>query len=277
MTPKLTVRQLAQTFQRLWPQLLAESWDAPGFAISRDVAVSKVLLCVDVTPVVLAEAKHRGANLIFSHHPYLMRAGQSPEWDSLKGPVIASAIEAGLSLFAAHTNADVVEDGVSDTLAKALRLQDIRPLVETTPGIGHGRIGRLASPVTLEELVVRLVQVLPFTARGIATSGYPENVINTVALCGGAGDSFISAAFDQAADVYITSDLRHHPTSDASQRHRHGNPMALVDISHWAAESLWLEKAKTVLEAAHSEIEFMVSEVVTDPWSFVINRENDEG
>ncbi len=277
MKKKLTVRELAKTFELLWPSEFADSWDAPGFSISNEADVSKVLLCVDVTPLVLAEAKHRGANLVLSHHPFLLRAGNSTEWDSLKMPVVLSAVRSGISLYAAHTNADVVENGVSDTLARHLNLQSTVALVETGPNRGHGRIGKLPAELSLEEFAIKLVELLPFSARGVAVAGHPETLIKTVALCGGAGDAFIDQALAAGADAYVTSDLRHHPTSDATQKTGPTGTMALVDISHWAAESLWLFSAQEALEHLHSEIEFMVSEVVTDPWSFVINRENDEG
>jgi len=140
--------------------------------------------------------------------------------------------------------------------------------------VGHGRIGHLEHTLTLEQLVVRLVEVLPFTARGVSTSGYPDFQVSKVALCAGAGDSFLGVAADAGVDVYITSDLRHHPVSDASTSQR---PLAVIDISHWAAESLWLDEARRALEEHHRDVEFIVSELVTDPWSFVINRENDEG
>ena len=39
------------------------------------------------------------------------------------------------------------------------------------------------------------------------------------------------------ADVYLTSDLRHHP---ASEFREHGVARPLVDVAHWAAEWTWL-------------------------------------
>jgi putative NIF3 family GTP cyclohydrolase 1 type 2 len=187
------------------------------------------------------------------------------------------ALRDRISLFAAHTNADVVASGVSDTIAKAIGLLDCEPLLATGENRGHGRVGTLPSPMTLGAFAQLLVGILPFSARGVAVAGYPETTVSKVALCGGAGDSFIGSAFESGADVYLTSDLRHHPTSDAVSRPRSYKPFALVDVSHWAAESLWLRVAMTQLGELHPEIEFMVSEVVTDPWLFVINRENDEG
>ena len=275
MSSKTSVEQLASSFESLWPSAFADDWDAPGFAVRHDGQITKVLLTVDVNSNVIAEAKHRGANLILSHHPFLMKS--SIDWDSSKEAVVKQSVRHGISLFAAHTNADVVADGVSDTFAKALQLRQCEALVPTGPNRGHGRVGKLVQPMPLESFAKLLVGILPYSARCIAVAGYPERMISTVALCAGAGDSFIKEAFASGADVYLTSDLRHHPTSDALSLPRTTEPLALVEVSHWASESLWLQVAKDQLCDLHPEIEFMVSEVVTDPWSFVINRENDEG
>lgn len=268
----VSVDQLAASFEELWPIEGADSWDAPGFSISHPHDVSKVLVSVDLTSAVVNEAVHKGAQLILTHHPFLLKGTSDVNWDSAKGSVLQQAIRAGISVYSAHTNADIVEDGVSDILAKALGLTDIRPLVPTDESAGHGRIGVLSKALTLEEFATRVLDAIPFAARGVSVSGYPELEISTVALCAGAGDAFIRNAFDSGADVYVTSDLRHHPVSDAISTPRAEAPMALIDISHWAAESLWLNKAAEQLGNKEPSVEFMVSEVVTDPWTFTINR-----
>ena len=268
----ISPEQLASTFERLWPLEGADDWDAPGFSVSHPSLVSKVLLSVDLNAQVVAEAIEKGAQLVLTHHPFLLKGTTEVNWDSAKGSVLQSAIKAGISVYSAHTNADIVEDGVSDVLAKTLGLSNVRPLVATGESTGHGRIGTLPQSVTLKDFATRVLDSIPFTARGVSVSGYPEVKITTVALCGGAGDAFITSAFELGADVYVTSDLRHHPVLDASAVPRAEAPMALIDISHWAAESLWLHTAASQLGREEPSLEFMVSEVVTDPWTFTINR-----
>jgi dinuclear metal center YbgI/SA1388 family protein len=268
----ISTEQLAAVFEELWPIEGADAWDAPGFSVSHPDLVSKVLLAVDLNAAVINEAVHKGAQLVLTHHPFLLKGTQDVNWDSAKGSILQQAIRSGVSVYAAHTNADIVEDGVSDILAKAFGLKDIRPLVATGEASGHGRIGVLSESMTLKDFATRVLDAIPFTARGVSVSGYPEVEISTVALCAGAGDSFIQNAFESGADVYVTSDLRHHPTSDAIAIPRAEAPMALIDISHWAAESLWLNKAAEQLGKKVPDVEFMVSEVVTDPWTFTINR-----
>src|SRR5690625_7578485 len=57
----------------------------------------------------------------------------------------------------------------------------------------------------------RVSSIVPATARGVAHTGPAERSVRTVAVCPGAGDSFVEAAARTGADAYITSDLRHHP------------------------------------------------------------------
>jgi dinuclear metal center YbgI/SA1388 family protein len=267
----MQIHELEAIFEELWPSAGAEEWDAPGFSVSIPSEVSKVLLSVDVTGAVVAEAEKLGAQLIVAHHPLLLRGTNNVNWDDLKGNVLQHAIRSGISIYAAHTNADIVENGVSDTIAKTIGLHDVRPLFGEG-NIGHGRIGHFDRAITLRELAQLLASVLPFSPRGVVATGNPDSEVQTVALCGGAGDSFIENAFESGADVYITSDLRHHVALDAISRPRADQPMHLIDISHWASESLWLEVAREALQEAAPSIEFEISQVVTDPWSFSINR-----
>ena len=233
--------------------------------------VSRILLTVDVTAAVIDEAIDGAFDLVLAHHPFLMRGVTTLAEDSLKGATLSKAIRAGIAIYAAHTNADIVVDGVSDTLAKRLGLSETQALVPSgsDANVGHGRIGNLESPMSLEEFAASLSQALPRTAGGVRIAGNRNRRIARVALCGGAGDSFIDVAFSSGADVYVTSDLRHHPTQDAIERARAAErEFSLIDISHWAAESLWLEVASGQLAGIFEGVQIVVSGVRTDPWDF---------
>jgi len=75
-----------------------------------------------------------------------------------------------------------------------------------------------------------------------------------------------------AADVYITSDLRHHPASEARENAFVRGGPALIDVSHWASEWLWLETAAHELRGALPGVTITVSDVRTDPWDFVVTQ-----
>ncbi|GMA27690.1 hypothetical protein GCM10025874_09430 [Arenivirga flava] len=72
------------------------------------------------------------------------------------------------------------------------------------------------------------------------------------------------------ADAYITSDLRHHPASDARELAGIASGPALIDVSHWASESLWLEAAAEELRTDLPGVTVTVSRLRTDPWDFTL-------
>jgi dinuclear metal center YbgI/SA1388 family protein len=229
-----------------------------------------VHLAVDAVPDVADEAIALGADLLLTHHPLLLRGVTTVAEDRYKGAVLARLIRAGCALVAAHTNADVVETGTSAVLAATLGLTSLRPLAEANGERGIGRVGRLASPVALGDLAATLGEILPETASGIRVSGEYDALVETVALCGGAGDSFLAAAAAAGVDVYITSDLRHHPASEFRETAKLSGGPALIDVSHWASEWLWLDTAADELRGALDGVTVTVSDLRTDPWDFVI-------
>lgn len=91
-----------------------------------------------------------------------------------------------------------------------------------------------------------------------------------VACCSGAGDSLLAHPLVTSADVYLTSDLRHHPASEAREQAFVGGGPALVDVAHFASEWLWLGGLAERLRAAHPELEVRVSTRNTDPWTWQI-------
>ncbi|NEE01998.1 Nif3-like dinuclear metal center hexameric protein [Phytoactinopolyspora halotolerans] len=144
---------------------------------------------------------------------------------------------------------------------------DIYELAALPASTGLGRIGTLEQPETLREFVRRVAGALPSTVAGVRAAGDPDAEIRQVAICGGAGDSFLQAARRAGVDAYVTGDLRHHPVSEAMDD---GGP-ALVDVAHWAGEWPWLVRAANRLRADLSgegtRVETHVSVVPTDPWT----------
>ena len=269
----VTVGQVQAVIEGLWPLSGAESWDAPGLISGDlDAPVTRVHLAVDAVADTVAEAIDSGADLLLTHHPLLLRGVTTVAEDRYKGAMLARLIRANCALVAAHTNADVVETGTSAVIADRLGLIDALPIVPSAPGSsrGLGRVGALPTTTTLGALARTLADILPPTATGVRAAGEYDRPVTTVALCGGAGDSLLTAAAVTGADVYITSDLRHHPASEARENARITGGPALIDVSHWASEWLWLDTAAEELRAALPEIAVSVSELRTDPWDFTI-------
>jgi dinuclear metal center YbgI/SA1388 family protein len=117
--------------ERWFPPELAEPWDSVGLTFGDpDAAVESVLLAVDPTAGIAAEAIERQVDLIVTHHP-LWLSGVTA-LSGAKGRFAQDLIHAGIAHFNAHTNADRANPGVNDALADALGLQDPRPLENRT-------------------------------------------------------------------------------------------------------------------------------------------------
>jgi putative NIF3 family GTP cyclohydrolase 1 type 2 len=132
---------------------------------------------------------------------------------------------------------------------------------------GLGRVGQLPAPETLRAFGERVASALPPTASGVRVAGRLNALVQTVAVCGGAGDDLFDDVRRAGADVFVTADLRHHPASEALA---YGAP-ALIDCAHWATEWPWLGQAAARVSAAltlrGTTVETRVSHLVTDPWS----------
>ena len=266
-----TLRELQSAVESLWPAAGAESWDSVGLVSGDpDALVEHVHLAVDAVPDTAREAVAAGADLLLTHHPLLLRGVTTIDESTYKGSVLAALVRGGCALLAAHTNADVVTTGTSAVLADRIGLQDQRPLEPAADGVsGIGRVGVLAEPVPLGVLARRIVDVLPATATGVRVSGEYDRPVRTVALCAGAGDAYLGNAEVRAADVYVTSDLRHHPASEFREQAMVAEGPALIDTSHWATEWLWLDVAAGQLRAA-TGVRVTVSDLRTDPWDFAV-------
>ncbi|RZU65307.1 dinuclear metal center YbgI/SA1388 family protein [Microterricola gilva] len=271
-----TLTDVIRVAHELWPLDGAESWDAPGLVSGDGAApVRRIVLAVDAVADTVDEAIELGADLLIAHHPLLLRGVTSVAEDRYKGSLLRRLIKADCALLTAHTNADVVMDGVSDVIAQKLDLTDAVAITSNLldPRVGIGRAGTLREPTTLGRLARTLAELLPATAGGVRVSGDYDAVINTVSLCGGAGDSLLAQPAVLASDVYITSDLRHHPASEAREQAKlNGRGPALIDVSHWASEWLWLDSAAAQLRVVLPGVEVIVSELNTDPWDFVVTQ-----
>jgi dinuclear metal center YbgI/SA1388 family protein len=137
---------------------------------------------------------------------------------------------------------------------------DVYPLASTT-GLGLGRIGDLADPLTAEDLAVRCRERLRSPVR---LAGDPGKRIHRLALCGGSGASLIQDAVRAGVDAYVTGDLKHHQALEAA-----GSGLVVIDAGHHGTEWPFIPKlAARLSEAgAHLSGEVMISDTKTDPFA----------
>lgn len=144
----------------------------------------------------------------------------------------------------------------------AFDVVEMAPTYDLNAACGLGRVGELAQEMTLREFTQQVANALPETAWGVRAAGDPDRKVKRVAVSSGSGDSFLDHARALGVDVYVTSDLRHHPVDEHL---RAGGP-AVIDTAHWASEFPWTQQASEVV-AAGAKVECEIISLRTDPWT----------
>ncbi len=255
------VKDIMNQIERLAPRELAEKWDNVGLmGGDPDQNVNTVFICLDVTAENVAAAIDYKANMIISHHPLIFTPLKRVVEDDVTGSIIRTVITNGLSVYSAHTNLDHADGGMNDVLAEKLGLEGVRRFTdeECCDNFGNpidniGRIGVLEASVELGDFVHFIKDTLD--CRSIRYVGEPNETIRTVALCTGAGGDGIYSAYHAGADVYVTSDIRHH---EAQLAYELG--LNLIDAGHFETEITISEIMADYLSAAMPGLNVISSE-----------------
>jgi len=132
----------------------------------------------------------------------------------------------------AHAVARAVEAATSAHPYEEVAL-DVYPVEGSPEGCGYGRVGTLPVRLTADELRERVSGSLGFSSRLVADIG---RQIETVAVLGGSGGSFIPEAAASGAHAYVTGDVDYH---DALLAESLG--LTVIDAGHAATELPSLE------------------------------------
>ena len=209
----------------LAPLRYAESWDNVGLLVGDPAAdITKVLVTVDYTAEVAAEAAAFGASLVVAYHPPIFAAVKRVPHQALW----ADAVRRGVALYSPHTALDVARDGTNDFLADACRVDAasrtaLRPFVSSgkpsadgePAGIGLGRVGN--APSTLRsELVQHLKKELGLSY--VLVAGPLDVPATRIAVAAGAGGELLEDAVRAGAEVFVTGEVRHHDALSAARR-----------------------------------------------------------
>lgn len=105
---------------------------------------------------------------------------------------------------------------------------DLYPLQNQGKSTGLGRIGRI-EPVCLQDFIVTVKKQLHIDWVNVV--GQPEQLIGSVAVCGGSGASLIQQAKTRGADVLVTGDVKYHDALEAAEL-----GIAVIDAGHYSTE-----------------------------------------
>ena len=263
----LIFKTLIERLEQKYPSHLAESWDKVGLHFG-DVAapVKRVMAVLDLDDATLAEAIERNVDTLIVHHPPIFVPIARFDYSQPDIRRYVQLIQHGIKVFAMHTNLDIAWDGMNDWLAEAIGLTNVESL---TPGKqdgepGLGRVGNLPKSLTKIELVSHLKEV--FKRQELPVMEAQErSTYQRIALIGGSGSepTYLQAAVQQGADVFLTGDIGYHRAQLAV-----ASNLCVIDIGHYA-EAIFNERMVPILQQLAPEVEVVASTVSTNPFSYL--------
>lgn len=197
--------------------------------------IERVAVCLDATLPVAEEAIGGGSELVIAHHPLIYHPLRRLSADIPSAEVAMALVRGRVGLYAMHTNWDAADGGINDTLAETLGLGNVRRLAEH----GAASIARIGTAPEGTHLAAFAAQVgVKLGCAGInalrfgSTELQAFSRVHTVAVCGGAGGFLLQDVIRADAEVFVTSDVRHHEFLDAAAA-----GIALIDAGHEATET----------------------------------------
>ena len=269
----MKIKDVICTLERFAPLPLQESYDNAGLQVGlTETEVSGVLLCLDVTEDVIAEAIDMECNLIVAHHPLLFRGLKCVSDKTQVQRCVRMAIQNDIAIYAAHTNLDNAVDGVNYCIAERLGLVDVglmqpRRVVVSVDGrerqvqAGSGVIGYL--PVAEDSLAFLQRVKQCFGVECLQHNELLARPVQCVALCGGAGEFLLDEAIAHGADAFLTGEMSYHHFFG------HEQEIQLAVMGHYQSEQFTIGLLHQYLEDELPGVSLFRTTIVTNPIKYL--------
>lgn len=261
-----TVKEISVFFNNVVPNSMKMGFDNVGFLVgdgSREV--HKVMIALDITDEVIAEATEYGAELIVSHHPLMFSLKNASTEDKI-GRKIVAMLGAGMSAICLHTNLDSAVGGVNDKLAEVLGIHsegiiEVQGTYSNGTRYGMGRYGTVEE-TPLQDFLRHCKATLNCKGLRYVDAGKP---VHKVAICGGSGSSMLEMVAALGCDTYVTADVKHNGFLDAKEM-----GLNLIDAGHYSTENVIVPVLRDILAKKYPELELRISERHCQPEQFFV-------
>lgn len=221
----MTVREVYDFLNSVAPYDTQCEWDNSGLMTgSLEKEVDSVMLCLDCTNDVIEQAVANGCKLIVSHHPLIFKSVNCVEADT----PLYNAIKNDITVLSCHTNLDMADDGVNDTLCKVLNIKNVQYL--SAEGVNLMRMGE-TDEISAKDFALFVKNKLNNSVK-LSDCG---KTVKKVAVCGGAGGEYISLVAKAGCDTFITGEAKHHEYLDAKRL-----DINLLVAGHFSTEKIVL-------------------------------------
>ena len=263
-----TVREIYQYLDGLAPFSLQMDFDNAGFLVGRgDRTVDKVLVSLDITEEVVAEAAQLGCQLIVSHHPVIFFPAKSVTDATPDGRILLSLVEHNIAAVCAHTNLDAVCGGVNDALARKLGLTNIEQLKQdgvdsSGRPYGIGRVGNTAGvPMYAPAFAAFVKETLGANGVRFVDARRP---VRRVAVGGGACADMLKDALALGCDTFVTADVKYNGFLDAKAL-----GVNLIDAGHYPTEQVVVPVLAKCLTDGFPKVKVLTTQTHKEVFSYL--------
>ncbi|MDO5444479.1 MAG: Nif3-like dinuclear metal center hexameric protein [Eubacteriales bacterium] len=262
-----TCKEIYDYLNEFAPVETQEGFDNAGFLFGDIHAeVQRVLLALDATSEVIAEAVEKKAQLIVTHHPLIFGSFKNVLSEDPTGKKLIELAKKEICVLSMHTNLDKAEGGVNDVLIRLLGVEKSADDIddyENTEAFASGACTRVpGDPImragTLKEEIA-LVDYLKYVKSRLNSNGLryydAGRPVHKIACIGGAGGDGIRTAFEFGCDTYISADLKYSAFLEAKEL-----GINLIDADHFCTENPVVYELKSLLGDRFPHTEFMISD-----------------
>lgn len=245
----MNCKNIIDKLEEIAPTSFAEDWDNVGLLVgSKKKEVKKIMVALDATDAVIAEAIKEQADMLITHHPMIFSSMKRVNDEDFIGRRIISLIKYDISYYAMHTNCDVCI--MNDVAADKIELQSTAILEEIKEengiSMGIGKVGMLSNPITVQQLAKKVKEA--FQISDVRVTGDLQKQVRCVAISTGAGKSMMKHALKKGAEVFITGDMDHHAVTDALDQ-----GMQIIDAGHYGTEHFMVDYISAYLQEKFEE------------------------
>ncbi len=119
--------ELKEILDNEFPPMAADlEWDCIGEQLPVKKEISKVMVTLDITVDVIAQAQEKGVELIITHHPLIFGdIDEVLDNDRLTNAKYQLLHKSGIGVYVMHTNADFNPNSIAYMQGLALNLEDL--------------------------------------------------------------------------------------------------------------------------------------------------------
>lgn len=257
----MTVKEILDYINSFSPLKYAESFDNVGLLVgSPDTVIRGICCALDITNDVVEEAEAAGANLIIAHHPVIFDPlKRIPAWSP-----VAKLIKKDISAICIHTNFDMTEGGVNESLLELLGFKSSGVLEPVHPnGLGFGAVCDMTLGFTAKTLAEHCKGALDLETVRYTRGG---GEIHRVAVCCGSGvnSKVMQLAREAGCDAIISGDIKHNFWIEARNC-----GMSLIDAGHYGTEKQAPHRIAAIITRHFSGVPVFTAATDVDPCEYV--------